>query len=119
VVEEESGDGEGDKEDDVDVDLVILVEDGDDAGVILDIDGWVEEEASRVGKSVDKVPTVMVERMEFVFPVDEPEWTRDKGSGLVDVADARGDWKEPVMLSMLVMSKNGKELAAGRLLQRT
>ena len=55
-----------------------------------------------MGRELTKVPTVIVER---IVVVDELEWRTEEGSGLVDVAAAKGDWKEPDIWSMLEKSK--------------
>ena len=106
AVEPERKDDDGMEEEDVDVD--ILVTEGDGAYVGLNAeDGWVEEEPCGVGE-VDKVPTVMVDRIEVV--ADELDRVREEGNGWVDVAAGRGVWKEPDMWSMLIMLKGSGKL---------
>jgi len=70
--DEDEGGDEGEAKGDLDI--AILVDDDEDAGVVVDVDsGWVEDKSWRAGKEVDKVPTVIVERMEPVLPVDDGE----------------------------------------------
>jgi hypothetical protein len=73
-VEEESGDGGRERvgcadEEEGDVKFFIFVRDGHDEGVEDVVDGRFED---MVGTRVDKVPTVMVERMSFGLPPDDP-----------------------------------------------
>jgi hypothetical protein len=79
-------------------DVVVDIFVAEDDGAYVGLDGGVEE-ACGVGE-VDKVPTVIVDRI--VFVADELEWVREEGSGWVDVAAGRGVWKEPDMWSMLI-----------------
>lgn len=74
VDDDEGVDSDGDKVEEVDVEDVedvVLVIEGDNGRVVLNVDDdWMEDKTFSVD---NKVPTVMVERTELVLVVEEPE----------------------------------------------